>query len=265
MGNLQNLNVVDVAEYLSLEQTYFLKNDTLKSSCGLHTRCNVWVYTCTFNKAFRKNMKNINSQEYWNNIWEKEGITTWRRYPKCYKIVNEIIGSGKSVLDCGCGVGILLKQLKEKGNEVVGIDISSSAILTIKRDFAIPGICARIPPIPRSALYFLQNSDKFDFIVATEFLEHFHFPEKVLTEFIKYADRLIISVPNNSLDNSSCIEHYQKFTEQSLRELLLKYYNQVQILPIVDIFFVYARTLIAYCSNLKDDSFVLKHCEEKQL
>ena len=172
-------------------------------------------------------MKNINTKEYWNNIWSVEGKHTWRVYPKTFSEISKEVGSKKRVLDVGCGVGILSNILNEN-NYVEGVDISNSAIEILSQS-NIKGKVADVPPLP------FENNE-FDVIVACEFLEHFIETDKILLELKRVAKKVIIAVPNNILGHENEKEHYQKFTEESLKKLLSYYFKKVKITEFIDRF-----------------------------
>jgi ubiquinone/menaquinone biosynthesis C-methylase UbiE len=175
-------------------------------------------------------MSNINTREYWNKIWETEGANTWRKYPATFRKICELIGKEKqSVLDMGCGTGLLARRIKEAGHDVIGIDISDKAIEIMRNTFQINGIAINVPPIP-------EMTDRIDVITASEFLEHFENPDEIIKEFVRVSDRCIVAVPNNCLSNKECPEHHQKFTFGSLMRLMEKYYEKVRIYPLTDTF-----------------------------
>lgn len=171
---------------------------------------------------------NKNTKEEWNRIWDIEGATTWRRYPCSFSKICELIPAGSNVLEIGCGVGSLLYQIKTKGCEVIGVDISESAIRIMKDIYDIDGIVGEIPPLPK-----VEN---IDVIVASQTLEHFKDVDIVLKEMCKLANMSIIAVPNDILGHEECEWHHQQFTRDSIKELLFKYYNHVEIYELTDIF-----------------------------
>ncbi len=107
-----------------------------------------------------------------------------------HRIALEIIDSGP-VLDIGCGDGLLLDLLKEKGISGIGVDISDVAvrkcqdkdIQCFKHDLSAP----------------LPYSDKaFEYVVMLDFLEHLLSPAEVLREAVRCGRKVVISVPNFS-------------------------------------------------------------------
>lgn len=200
-------------------------------------------------------MKNINTAEHWDRAWGAEGAKTWRQYPACFEKIVEKIGSGKRVLDVGGGVGILSNRLKQAGNYPFIIDISLIAVQIAKACFDIDGLCAQVPPISFAG-------GGFDYLIATEFLEHIDDPDTFLMESNRLAPRAIYSVPDNVLGPEDEQEHVWKFDSQNLFALLEGHYKTIIIDSIRDRFYsgqgklvdgqiipvmTELPTLIAYC------------------
>lgn len=162
-------------------------------------------------------MSNINTAEYWNKVYDTE--EEWRDYPFTFECVVDEISETDRVLEYGCGVGILGKQIQDKAAYYLGMDISSSA--------AAKANARGVKAIPFDVLK--EPCPVEDVAVALEFLEHFKDDELdlILTKISQSADKGIFAVPNNHLGNDVCKEHYQKFTKQSFKELLSKYYDDV--------------------------------------
>ncbi|MDD5194873.1 MAG: class I SAM-dependent methyltransferase [Candidatus Omnitrophica bacterium] len=138
----------------------------------------------------------VNTKQYWDNIWAKEiaAPSKNRMYPNMYDAILNIVPENSLVLDIGCGMGILMKRLKEEKNcRVFGVDISRQAIdFVIKNNMA--GVIAKVPPIP-------YPSKTFDVVVATELLEHLKNPHRAIQEILRVLKNngtYIISVPENA-------------------------------------------------------------------
>jgi len=176
-------------------------------------------------------MAGINTREYWNDIWEKEGVTTWRQYPGVHDRILKEIGTGKRITDVGCGVGILLNKLKEADNFCFGMDISDKAIKKMWEVFEIPGMSVEFPRDTPSVM-------RRDFVIATEFLEHF--PRKqtdqLLEQLAKMGRNIIVTVPNNCAGPEECDEHERTFSPMQLKEHLSKYFEDVWTEEFIDQF-----------------------------
>src|SRR3954462_13347876 len=80
---------------------------------------------------------NINTAEYWNNVYQQEwesGLARSEKYKRDYgPIHDEVIGlipAGSRVLDIACGPGLLCRKIKERvpSTEVLGIDFSQYTV-----------------------------------------------------------------------------------------------------------------------------------------
>lgn len=74
------------------------------------------------------------------------------------------------VLDIGCGVGSISLYVADKGNEVLGIDISEKAVNAAQRSAEILGV----KNASFKAINFLDTDlqEKFDFIIFNNVIEH---------------------------------------------------------------------------------------------
>jgi len=85
------------------------------------------------------------------------------------------IGSGKTVLDVGCRDGQLTGEYVA-GNDVTGADIDSDALSRAENNFAIKTLHVDLNE------KWTFESEKYDVVVACEFLEHIYFPERIMQE-----------------------------------------------------------------------------------
>jgi SAM-dependent methyltransferase len=141
------------------------------------------------------------------------------------------LGSGKRVLDVGCGNGYLGKIFAERGYEVTGIEQRG-------------GTNDRFPSVVRLVEADLENGlpeldGKFDYIICADVLEHLRNPLGLLTEIrekLAPGGFLIASLPNSGnvyfrlmilsgrfpQDNKGLFDrtHLRFFTWDGWRELL---------------------------------------------
>ena len=99
---------------------------------------------------------------------------------------------GPSVLDVGCGVGILTEELARRFDAVVGIDASTAKIEKARQRGAAVSFVA-------ASFERWEPTQSFSTIVTTNVLEHVASPEAFLSkcrEILLPRGRLIVTVPN---------------------------------------------------------------------
>ncbi len=104
----------------------------------------------------------------------------------------------KSVLDVGCGGGILAESMATKGAEVVGLDAEEEAIATAKKHasanhLSVDYICQPIEEYPDRL---------FDVVTCMEMLEHVSEPQWVINHcarLLKPGGLLFLSTLNRTL------------------------------------------------------------------
>lgn len=166
--------------------------------------------------------KNVNTREYWNSIWGKEGLD--RRKGLVNDEVVKKVQPDTSLLDLGCGNGYLLRRLtEEKSCRCVGLDISD-AVLKELEPFGVETMCAALPNVP-------CESDSFDTVSCVEALEHLDDPEVTLKEMhrvAKVGGLIIFSVPDGSIWGKGG-EHMHVFEPSDCVNLLRPYVESVSL------------------------------------
>jgi len=128
------------------------------------------------------------AQDFSEKIWN----TSKRSYEFRHRATLELISKG-TILDIGCGTGLLLEALNKKGIDAEGVDFSEKAISVVNEkglkavqcDFAVQ-------PLP-------FEGASFDCVVALDVFEHLFDPHKALEEMVRVTKRnIIIGVPNFS-------------------------------------------------------------------
>ena len=161
--------------------------------------------------------ENINSAEYWDNNYQKEvGTFEWRRNVVCFGKIKSVLGIlgdfNDTLLDIGCGYGLLLDLLLPLGFQLSGWDISGKAVSTINEK-GHNGRCLDFTK------YEYSEKDVVDHVVSSELLEHVREPHEILKKMYKLARKtIIIAVPDNCLEDAK--EHLQCFDEKTFRALV---------------------------------------------
>lgn len=150
--------------------------------------------------------------------WHQEELTSL----KC-TITLDVLNkyNFNSILDVGCGKGPITHLLKKNNNEVLGVDLSKTAIKKAKTKF--PKIDFQV----LDANDILSLNKKFDLVVCMEvlsYVEHWKKFIKDISEISKYI-LLYLYVPENPIgfvksfsDLSSEVEKYFKIKHKIINE-----------------------------------------------
>ncbi len=150
--------------------------------------------------------------------------------------IAKLIGTGKSVLDLGCFKGDISLLIKQKGNEVYGVEMSKTCV-----DICVQkGLPVKVCDIEHEEIPFDQ---KFDCVLCGELIEHVIDTDGLLTKIynaLTDTGFLVVTTPNlasfgrrilllaglNPLTEVSYDEkaagHLRYFVESSLKGLLEK-------------------------------------------
>ena len=109
-----------------------------------------------------------------------------------FRVIDEWVGQGESVLDLGCGCGILLEHLaKTKQVRGLGVDIDIEKVI---------GCVSRAAPVyqgdVRKTLAGFPD-DSFDWIVFSRTMEELNNPCEVIEKALQVARRVVVSFVNH--------------------------------------------------------------------
>ncbi len=108
-----------------------------------------------------------------------------------HKIIFDMVESGASVLDLGCGDGELLYLLaKDKNVKAQGIEIDSRAVLSCSEK----GICVYNSNIDEGLSDYTDS--RFDYVILNQSMQQVINPEYVLSEALRVGRRVIVGFPN---------------------------------------------------------------------
>lgn len=110
------------------------------------------------------------------------------------RVLVDLAGQGRRILELGCSTGFISRHLKEKGCSVTGVEISPEAA-----ELARPW-CEKviIHDLSQSG-WSEQTGGGFDTVLCGDVLEHLASPERTLKEIAELLTpdgRVIISLPN---------------------------------------------------------------------
>jgi len=107
----------------------------------------------------------------------------------------------KTILDVGCGGGLLCESLSTDTNKIIGIDMSKDAIAIAKTHQTLNKL--NIDYKVNSLEELIENSDiKFDVLTCLELIEHVPDPEKLIADCVKITNSksdLFFSTLNRNL------------------------------------------------------------------
>jgi len=130
------------------------------------------------------------------------GVSPKHRIMNYHQFFIDNIEENSTVLDIGCGFGIVSSKLAEKAREVVAIDISKSAIDLARSKYQKKNI----KYINADATTYDFNQ-KFDYIVLSNVLEHIKNRKEFLTKIKPLSKCFLIRVP---MINRSWLSLYKK-------------------------------------------------------
>jgi len=133
-----------------------------------------------------------------------------------YRYLTKILGNhffrNKACLDIGCGMGVFLNKLREKGAAVKGFDPRKKLISYGKERWNLPIFTADIGS-------YLFGENQFDLISLSHVLEHLRDPIGRIRQIImclKKGGYLFIEVPNNNSEKISWQLDVRKKTDEHL-------------------------------------------------
>jgi methionine biosynthesis protein MetW len=110
---------------------------------------------------------------------------------KEFKIIAQIIQNNKRVLDIGCGDGTLMDYLKKnQQNDVRGLEPKKDLV----QQCISKGLSVIEGDAEKDLFQFPEKS--FDYVVLSQTLQAFLYPEAVLNQLLRIGKQTIISIPN---------------------------------------------------------------------
>ena len=127
-----------------------------------------------------------------NNFVNKEDL---KRLNFILDTITEYLVMKGDILDCGCGTGIVAKEVGKLGHQVIGIDDDHATI-----EFAKSGnLQENVNFIEIDATGYYNEENCFDAIICSEVLEHLPNPNSLIQlvfKILKANGVFIVTVPN---------------------------------------------------------------------
>jgi 2-polyprenyl-3-methyl-5-hydroxy-6-metoxy-1,4-benzoquinol methylase len=168
-----------------------------------------------YHSAFKSHLSDYN-----NDVIKTE----WRWYDYKYLPLLKKYARDASILEVGCGRGIMLDYLKNQGFiNIIGIDISEEQISIAKSK----NLNVQVSDVFQ---YFNDKKEKYDIIIALDFIEHFS-KDEIIELFESFYNHLnlegclIIHTPNGQAFLShrmiyGDLTHMMVFSPYSLQQIL---------------------------------------------
>lgn len=132
-----------------------------------------------------------------NTMYEFDRIADIKRLDFILQSLQQSVPAGGTVLDVGCGNGVISRHLGKQGFNVFGIDVSEKTILQAKAMTSLPNVQFKVI----SAEQLVADGKKYDAVICSEVLEHLKQPSlllNVLYDCLKDNGKLIVTVPNGN-------------------------------------------------------------------
>jgi len=123
------------------------------------------------------------------------------------------------ILDVGCGTGLMMEEIRRRGNEPVGIDFSPLAMTYCQKRGLTRCVRGDVTQLP-----VLENS--CDAIIALDLIEHVEDDHALLGEFYKAlrpGGVLLLSVPAYQFlwsEHDDALHHFRRYARADVRRLL---------------------------------------------
>jgi len=144
--------------------------------------------------------------------------------------VLEAVDEGDTVIDIGCGRGMISEAVAPRAGRVVAVDHDATAVQQTA------GACARydnVDVVQGDALAVMRERGPFDVALLLHALEHLDDPAGALRDIGEHARRVVIEVPDFNADPLNAVrlrigapfytddDHVSEFTAESLHETLV--------------------------------------------
>ena len=139
-----------------------------------------------------------------NKIVEFTKVADIKRVNFILESLRQEIPEGGTVLDVGCGNGVISRFLGRHGYQVYGIDVSEKTITNARSLTDLPNVKFDVI----SAEQLVAAGNAYDAVICSEVLEHLNQPSdllKTLFKSLKDNGKLIVTVPNGKGPRESLV------------------------------------------------------------
>jgi SAM-dependent methyltransferase len=140
----------------------------------------------------------------WDSLYNPNNTISYPFIIRLHKAIQYLNDAkDKTVCDLGCGTGILIPFVIERGGDYIGVDNSPEMIKTAQEKYSSYNKSNKIFLVC-SDFQNLKIEKKCDIFIGLGFIEYFNDPEKTITmiyDYLPTGGQLILSFPNfKSLD-----------------------------------------------------------------
>ena len=136
-------------------------------------------------------MKNIKTKsKHHDKIWSSKEHLGSEKLNEAHNSVLKMLPNCKTIIEIGCGTGILAHELKKQGKDILGTDISDYALKKAQKK-GIKTLCCDLD----SPLTLKDNT--FDCAISCQILQHIFKPSALIKEMTRISKKyVIINIPN---------------------------------------------------------------------
>jgi 2-polyprenyl-3-methyl-5-hydroxy-6-metoxy-1,4-benzoquinol methylase len=137
--------------------------------------------------------------DYYDQKAKEWGKAFDARLEAIYRFLEKVLGQGKSVLDIGCGPGLLSRRCAETCAHVLGIDISPGMVERARQELGKAKGALSVHYEVRDIVESIEDLGEFDVVILADVLEHVLNVEQALehaTGAVKLGGSIVISWPH---------------------------------------------------------------------
>jgi SAM-dependent methyltransferase len=199
--------------------------------------------------AFHTSKGSASKADFWPSYWTSTALTFNPRYLPEYPVLLKCLTPGQKVLDIGCGRGVVVRDLLQRGYDARGIDFDGDSILdSVSQDGYFPYDIGDLNHLP-------YESASFDAILLAGTIEHvFGGPERGFAEayrVLRPGGSMVLTIPYINIVRKALLPFYL------MRDFVFAQFPEQRAKR----FFEYVLTKSEVNSQLSRAGFVISACQ----